>query len=206
MSLNQFETDDQRAEALIDWLKSNGVWIFLAVALSIGGIIGWDYYKDHKSNRLSSQAMNYYLFEQSLESGKLDEKAINAVMADAKSQGFKDLAMLQKAAFEANSNDLKGAIADLQAQIANIKDPVMKDLFRYRLAVALYESKDYTASMAELNQITTKSFTGLVKSLQGDVYVKEGRLDNAKTVYVEAFEILQSPVIQRKINQLSTDA
>ncbi|MGL4674218.1 MAG: YfgM family protein, partial [Wohlfahrtiimonas sp.] len=188
MSLNQFETDDQRAEALIDWLKSNGVWIFLAVALSIGGIIGWDYYKDHKSNRLSSQAMNYYLFEQSLESGKLDEKAINAVMTDDKSQGFKDLAMLQKAAFEVNSNDLKGAIADLQAQIANIKDPVMKDLFRYRLAVALYESKDYTASMAELNQITTKSFTGLVKSLQGDVYVKEGRLDNAKTVYVEAFE------------------
>ena len=47
---------------------------------------------------------------------------------------------------------------------------------------------------------------GLVKSLQGDVYVKEGRIDNAKTVYAEAFDILQSPMIQRKINQLSTGA
>ncbi len=206
MSLNQFETDDQRAEALVDWLKVNGAWIFFAIILIIGGIIGWDYYKSHKNDRLSTQATNYYVFEQALESGKLDDKAIAAVMNDVKSEGFKDLAMLQKAAFQANDNDLKGAITDLQAQLANTKDPVMKDLFRYRLAVALYESADYAASMSELNQITTKSFTGLVKSLQGDVYVKEGRMDNAKTVYVEAFEILQSPVIQRKINQLSTGA
>lgn len=206
MSLNQFETDDQRAEALVDWLKANGAWIFFAIIVVIGSIIGWDYYKSHKSDRLSAQATNYYVFEQALESGKLDDKAIAAVMNDAKAEGFKDLAMLQKAAFQANDNDLKGAIADLQSQLAATKDPVMKDLFRYRLAVALYENSDYTASMAELNQITTKSFTGLVKSLQGDVYVKEGRIDNAKTVYAEAFEILQSPVIQRKINQLSTGA
>lgn len=206
MSLNQFETDDQRAEALVDWLKANGAWIFFAIIVVIGSIIGWDYYKSHKSDRLSTQATNYYVFEQALESGKLDDKAIAAVMNDAKAEGFKDLAMLQKAAFQANDNDLKGAIADLQSQLAATKDPVMKDLFRYRLAVALYENSDYTASMAELNQITTKSFIGLVKSLQGDVYVKEGRIDNAKTVYAEAFDILQSPVIQRKINQLSTGA
>ena len=206
MSLNQFETDEQRAEALVDWLKANGAWIFFAIILVIGGIVGWDYYKSHKSDRLLTQSANYYVFEQALESGKLDDKAIAAVMNDAKAEGFKDLAMLQKAAFQANDNDLKGAIADLQSQLATTKDPVMKDLFRYRLAVALYDNNDYAASMAELNQITTKSFTGLVKSLQGDVYVKEGRIDNAKTVYAEAFEILQSPVIQRKINQLSTGA
>lgn len=206
MSLNQFETDEQRAEALVDWLKANGAWIFFAIIVVIGSIIGWDYYKSHNSGRLSEQSANYYAFEQALESGKLDDKAIAAVMNDSKAEGFKDLAMLQKAAFQANNNDLKGAIADLQSQLAVTKDPVMKDLFRYRLAVALYENNDYTASMAELNQITTKSFTGLVKSLQGDIYVKEGRIDNAKAVYVEAFEILQSPVIQRKINQLSTGA
>ncbi|GAA5095207.1 YfgM family protein [Wohlfahrtiimonas larvae] len=206
MSLNQFETDEQRAEALVDWLKANGVWIFLSIVIVIGGIIGWDYYKGHKSNRLSTQATNYYIFEQALESGKLDDKAIAAVMNDTKAEGFKDLAMLQKAAFQANDNDLKGAIADLQSQLSVTKDPVMKDLFRYRLAVVLYENKDYTASMTELNQIVTKSLTGLVKSLQGDIYVKEGRIDNAKAVYIEAFDILQSSVIQRKINQLSTGA
>lgn len=206
MSLNQFETDEQRAEALVDWLKANGAWIFFAIIVVIGGIIGWDYYKSHKSDRLSTQAANYYVFEQALESGKLDDKAVAAVMNDAKAEGFKDLTMLQKAAFQANENDLKGAIADLQSQLAVTKDPVMKDLFHYRLAVALYDSKDYTAAMMELNQIKTQSFIGLVKSLQGDIYVKEGRADNAKAVYIEALEILQSPLIQRKINQLSTDA
>lgn len=206
MSLNQFETDEQRADALVDWLKTNGVWIFFAIVVVIGSIIGWDYYKSHKTDRLSAQATNYYVFEQSLESGKLDDKIVAAVMDDTKAQGFKDLTMLQVAAFQANENDLKGAIADLQSQLANIKDPVMKDLFRYRLAVALYDNNDYAASMAELNQITTKSFTGLVRSLQGDIYVKEGRIDNAKIVYGEAFEILQSPMIQRKLNQLSTGA
>lgn len=206
MSLNQFETDEQRAEALVDWLKANGAWIFLAIVVVIGSIIGWDYYKSHKSNRLSAQATNYYLFEQSLESGKLDDKVVAAVMNDAKAQGFKDLAMLQKAALQANHDDLEGAITDLQSQVANTKDPVMKDLFRYRLAVILYDNKNYTEAMTELNQITTNSFLGLVKSLQGDVYVKEGRIDNAKAVYTEAFEILQSELIQRKINQLSTSA
>lgn len=155
---------------------------------------------------MSAQATNYYLFEQSLESGKLDDKVVAAVMNDAKAQGFKDLAMLQKAALQANHDDLEGAITDLQSQVANTKDPVMKDLFRYRLAVILYDNKNYTEAMTELNQITTNSFLGLVKSLQGDVYVKEGRIDNAKVVYTEAFEILQSELIQRKINQLSTSA
>ena len=48
MSLNQFETDEQRAEALVDWLKANGAFIVLAVVIVIGGIIGWDYYKGHR--------------------------------------------------------------------------------------------------------------------------------------------------------------
>lgn len=206
MSLNQFETDEQRAEALVDWLRSNVFFIILSVIIIIGGIIGWDYYKTHNKGQLSEQATNYFLFEQALESGKLDEKAISSVMKDAKAQGFKDLVVLQKAAFEASNNDLKATITDLETQIVNVNDAVMKDLFRYRLAVALYENKDYTTSLDSLNQITTKSFAGLVKTLQGDIYVKEGRFDNAKAVYLEAFEILQSPVIQRKINQLSTDA
>lgn len=206
MSLNQFETDEQRAEALVDWLKSNGVFLVLSFCLVVGGVIGWDYYKDHTQEKLSVQATNYYVFEQSLESGNLNEKAINAVMTDDKSVGFKDLVILQKAAFEASANNLQGAITDLRTQIEKVKDPVMKDLFRYRLAVVLYDTKDYKAALDELNLMTTKSYVGLVKALQGDIYVQEGRLDNAKTVYTEAFEILQSPIIQRKINQLSTDA
>lgn len=206
MSLNQFETDEQRAEALIDWLKINGVWIFLGLAIIIGGIIGWDYYKDHRTGRLSAQATNYYLFEQSLETGKLDNKAVLAVMNDSKAQGFKDLVMLQKATMEVDGNDLKVAISDLQTQLANVKDPVMKDLFQYRLAKVLYENKDYSAALDALNQVKTNSFKGLVKSLQGDIYVKEGRMDNAKAVYTEAFEILQSPILQRKMNQLSTNS
>lgn len=43
MSLNQFETDEQRAEALVDWLKANGAWIFwrlwLSLEASLVGII-----------------------------------------------------------------------------------------------------------------------------------------------------------------------
>lgn len=150
--------------------------------------------------------MNYYVFEQSLESGKLDEKAIEVLTNDGKAKGFAELAILQKAAFEAENDNLTTTISDLQNQINNISDAVMKDLYRYRLALALYENKNYSESLNVLNQITTKSFAGLVKTLQGDIYVKEGRIDNAKVVYTEAFEILQSPVIQRKINQLSTDA
>lgn len=206
MSLNQFETDEQRAEALIDWLRSNFFFIILAIVIIIGSIVGWDYYKKHSKTQLSTQAMNYYVFEQSLESGKLDEKAIEVLTNDGKAKGFAELAILQKAAFEAENDNLTTTISDLQNQINNISDAVMKDLYRYRLALALYENKNYSESLNVLNQITTKSFAGLVKTLQGDIYVKEGRIDNAKVVYTEAFEILQSPVIQRKINQLSTDA
>lgn len=202
MSLNQFETDEQRAEALVDWLKANGAFIVLAVVIVIGGIIGWDYYKSHKQAALATQAMNYYTFEQALENGQLDEAAAQAILSNSTSEGFKDLVMLQKAAFAANQNNLDAAIAELQSQLNHVKDVAMKDLFRYRLAVLLYEKKDYASAMVELNHIKTDSYKGLVKSLQGDIYVQEGRLDNAKTVYTEAFEILQSPVIQRKINQL----
>ncbi len=206
MSLNQFETDEQRAEALVDWLRSNFFFIILAIVIIIGGVIGWDYYKKHSKTQLTTQAMHYYVFEQALESGKLDEKAIEVLTSDSKAKGFTELAILQKASYSADNNDLNTTISSLQDQVNKVSDVVMKDLYRYRLALALYENKDYSESMNTLNQITTKSFAGLVKTLQGDIYVKEGRMDNAKTVYSEAFEILQSPIIQRKINQLSTEA
>lgn len=206
MSLNQFETDEQRAEALIDWLKSNGLFIVIVLVAIFGGIIGWDYYQKNQVKQLSVQATNYYQFEKVLAGGKVDDNAFNVVMKDSKSLGFKDLAVLHKAAFDANNGNITAAIADLQSQISNTVDPVMKDLFHYRLAKVFYEHKDYTAALDELSKLQTDSFKGLVKVLQGDIYAKEGRVDNAKVVYTEALEVLQTPIIQRKINQLAKES
>lgn len=206
MSLNQFETDEQRADALIDWLKENALFIIAVIVVTFGSIIGWDYYKSHKSNRLTTQASHYYQFEQSLDKGTINDAAYNAVMTDDNAEGFRDLATLQKAAFEAQNNDLNATIAELKSHVKHVKNPVMKDLYRYRLGKALYETVAYDEAMSELNQVQTESLKGLVKDLQGDVYVKQNRLDNAKVVYTEAFDLLQSPIIQGKINQLGKDS
>ncbi|ELV07894.1 tetratricopeptide repeat protein [Wohlfahrtiimonas chitiniclastica] len=201
MSLNQLETDEQRAEALVDWLKANGGLIFLAFVVVIGGIIGWDYYRDHQRQQLIKEAAYYYHFEQALSDGKINDNAFKALQQD-KATGFVELAVLQQAGLAASQDQLDQAIASLTAEIANIKEPVMKDLYRYRLAKALYAQGDYEKALNELSNIQTESYQGLVKALQGDVYVKEGRLDNARAVYQKAYELLQSPIIQRKINQL----
>ena len=62
MALNQYETDEQRAEVLIDWLKKNVGYLLLLVVIVVGSIIGVGYYKSSSDDKLTKTFDTYEAF------------------------------------------------------------------------------------------------------------------------------------------------
>lgn len=204
MALNQYETDEQRAEVLIDWLKRNVAYLILLVVIVIGSIAGVEYYKRSSVDTLSK---NFDTYESFLT--QLDSAAIDAAMGEKLIANNEDIyqvfsaMLLAKEAHDAGEYDnaanlLKGAIANADGEAG------LQALLHYRLAIVLFDQDNNEAALSSLKEIQVPEFLGLRKVLEGDIYQSMGRLDDAKISYEEALNSVVVPDnVQSKLNLLS---
>lgn len=204
MALNQYETDEQRAEVLIDWLKRNVAYLILLVVIVIGSIAGVEYYKRSSVDTLSKNFDTYESFLTQLDSAPIDAAMGEKLIANNEDiyQVFSAM-LLAKEAHDAGEYDnaanlLKGAIANADGEAG------LQALLHYRLAIVLFDQDNNEAALSSLKEIQAPEFLGLRKVLEGDIYQSMGRLDDAKISYEEALNSVVVPDnAQSKLNLLS---
>ena len=92
--------------------------------------------------------------------------------------------LLAKSNFKAN--DIKGAKDQLEWAIANAKESSVKAIASLQLATLLLNEKDYTGAQKVLSASIDQGYAGLKDSLQGDVYLAQGKTAEAKQAYQSA--------------------
>lgn len=204
MALNQYETDEQRAEVLIDWLKRNVGYLILLVVIVVGSIAGVEYYKRSSVDGLTERFDTYESFLKEYGNTPLDAATGEKLVAENEGVYRVFSAMLlAKEVHGAGDYDaaaalLKGAINDANGEAGLLA------LLQYRLAIVQFDQGKVEDALASLKEIQATEFSGLRKVLEGDIYQSMGRLDDAKISYEEA---LNSDVVpddaQNKLNLLS---
>ena len=100
---------------------------------------------------------------------------------------------------------MAGAKSQLEWLIQT-KNPALVPVARLRLAGLLFDQKDYDAALAQLND-APQAFAGLYEDRKGDILAAQGKVADARAVWIKAMDTLGAghplvPVIKLKLDAL----
>ena len=97
-----------------------------------------------------------------------------------------------KARHQTNNNDLDGAVATLsQATSINLDDDGLTAIAKIRHARAMLANGDTNGALSIANEAMPTAFEVSRQELLGDIYHAKNEIDNAKSAYTNAWEVLR---------------
>jgi predicted negative regulator of RcsB-dependent stress response len=200
--------EQEQVEALKGWWKDNANWILgvtLVTVMAIGGWRGWQYYQHKQAGEASTL---YSEFTRQLDSH--DAKRINdaaaAVMDKYASSAYAPRAALLAATVNEQGKDLARAKVQLQWVIDHSIESGLQDVARLRLASLLLDEKNYAAAGKLLDSKHPESFDALFADLKGDVLSAQGKNDEARTAYKQAYDKSEAKSSYHNLIEMKLDA
>ena len=209
--MEQFSTEEQQAEALRRWLKTNGPSILIGIGLGLGlmfAINRWQAWQLSSAEKASTQ---YASFQQALAQHDLAQvlaqsKRLRENDADSAYAVFAALNAAKQAlaATPANSD---AAELELRWVAEHAGVDGLQQIGRLRLTRVLLDKGDTTAAQAQLNRSQHDSaFTALQAEIEGDIAVANGELQRAREAYTLALAGQgNAPMLRIKLENLGVN-
>ncbi len=181
------------------WWKKNGKIVTNLVLAALVAYAAWQAY-GYFQNKKAVEGSELYQALLVTDLNKTAEiKAQSAKLMDSFSgTPYAGRAAMFAAKANFAANDDKSAKSQLEWAIKNAKEGAIKAMAGLQLASVLFEQKDYDGAQKVLTAINDKGYEGLKASLQGDVYLAQGKTAEAKI----AFEIaLNNLDVQGRLHQ-----
>lgn len=205
-------------------LKMHGEKIVYAVLLVLVVFFGWQYYQNHyakidtvAADAYTSIAMRDEQILQTLQNtqaaDEVKEKLANEqktlladidhLVAEHGDTIYAWQALMIKARYQTQNNDLQGAVATLDQAAAMTKlDDGLASIAKIRHAHALLANSNPEAALVIANQAMPEAFEASRQELLGDIYTATNKLDDAKAAYTKAWQVLNDRQENRSILSL----
>lgn len=181
------------------WWNKNGKMAINLVLAALIAYAAWQAY-GYFQNKKAVEASELYQALVVTDISKTAEiKAQSAKLMDSYSgtpYAGRAAVFAAKANFAAN--DDKSAKSQLEWAIKNAKEGAVKAIAGLHLASVLFDEKDYDGALKVLAAINDKGYEGLKASLQGDVYLAQGKQSEAKKAFEAALNNLD---VQGRLHQ-----
>ncbi|UST53573.1 tetratricopeptide repeat protein [Comamonadaceae bacterium OTU4NAUVB1] len=180
-------------------------WIVLLAAGAFMAWNGWQYYQRSKAAQASAL---YDEVERSTQAG--DAERVERVLGDMKER-FARTSYAQQAGLLAaktlrEKNKPEASRAALEWVAQNAIDPGYQAIARLRLAAELLDAKSYDDALKQLAMPVPKEFEALVADRKGDIYMAQGKRDEARTQYQNAWSGFDRRVEYRRLVEIKLNA
>ncbi|MBX7229784.1 MAG: tetratricopeptide repeat protein [Burkholderiaceae bacterium] len=197
-----YDLDEQEkiAELKAFWGKfGNSItWLLTLIFAALAAWYGWQWYE-------RSQALQAGVIYEQLEQA-IKEKNLSAIKDSAGkllesygSTAYGQMAGLQAAKSLLEGNDAKSAKAQLQWVAAHAKDESYRIIARVRLAGILLDEGALEEALKLLNPSPLPVLEPLVLDRKADVLVAQNKLEEAKSVYLQAYNKLNERDAMRNL-------
>jgi len=186
--MNDFVTDDEQVERIKKWWSDNGSSVIAGLVIGIGGLYGWRYWVDYKTNIAAEASAHFATMVSSIENNQNDEAIDEAfkILDNYSSTAYADLARLSLAKVYVETSDFDKASQQLQALVDSKPDKALEMLARKRLSAVLMQLGKLDQSLTVLDVDFPKQFAAAFEELKGDILAAQGKDSNAREAYQRA--------------------
>ncbi len=176
------KSDEEKAEELKAWWRSNGTSVIAGVALTIGGMLGWNQWKEYKINQSEGASKLYAQLDQE----GTDPAAILKELKDKYSgTSYTYLAALTAAKTSCEAGKVDECITQLKIA-TDSPQKSLATLAKLRLARTLISSGKLDEAQSILAENMPASYQSLISELNGDIYFAKKEFKKAYEAYDKA--------------------
>ncbi len=199
--MDVYTTEEQQVEAIKKWWRDNGKAVVLGALIGLSALYGWRYFQAEQDLKMERTSDAYI---QVIDAMKNESEA-NPTTAESFLQQYEgpytSLIELQLAKASVEKGNLAEAAKHLRAVQAS-EDEILSALATFRLARIEIELGNFDIASDELNQISTPSWKAQVEALKGDIALKQGKIQDARSAFTASIELAANPVVQMKLDNL----
>jgi predicted negative regulator of RcsB-dependent stress response len=185
----EFETEEQQIEALKKWWKENATMVIVGVALAMAAVAGFRFYTDYQQKHAEDASLIYETVVTLVATNqKTDEPQtrVNDLMAEYADTPYASLAALALAKQQVNNGELEKARQQLEWVIKESPQVELQNIARLRLIRVLYATAHFDQALTLANTSYPESFAAIYEELKGDLYIAQGKPDQARAAYDKA--------------------
>jgi predicted negative regulator of RcsB-dependent stress response len=181
-------TEEQQVEALKKWWKENGLYLLAGVVIGLGGLFGWNYWKDYQQQRAMEASATFFQLQKTITAG--DQNSVEEKFAQLQNRydktPYAEMAYLAMAAFNSAQNRPAEAEQQLSWVKSNARVNEYREIATLRLAEALNAQQKYQQALDLLNEALPAAYTSLVEEYRGDALRGLGKIKEAREAYDRA--------------------
>lgn len=205
--MDDFLTDQQRAEQIRLWLRHNGWYLLAGLVLGLGGLFGWRQWQSYQGTQAEAASAVY---QELLGAIRVDRTAraeeLAAQMAkEHAGTPYLDQALLAMARMKMERSQPDEALAYLRRVADGSGSEEIRHIARLRAGRVLAEQQKYDDAIAELKVPADSAFAARYHEVRGDVYQAMGKFGESRDEYQKALENGEPGVIDQALVQAKLD-
>jgi len=193
--------DQEQLDQLKSFWKRYGNLLTWAVIAVLGGFAAWNGWNWWQRDQAVKAGAMYDELDRAAQAGDADKAG--RVFADMKERFPRTAFTAQGALLAARTQFDKGQFDNARATLAwvaeNAAETEVQTIARLRLAGVLLDEKKYDEALKQLDAATAKEFEALVADRRGDVLLAQGKKDEAKAAYAQAWKTMDARVEYRRL-------
>lgn len=203
-----YETEEQQVDAIKKWWSENGTMLIVAVVIGLSGLWGWRYYNDSvlATQEKASNEFSNTLVKFELDSSEEGAKEMQTFIDNNKGNNYATLAALLLAKESVASKNFEVAKTQLSALLKENSYEPLTPLIKLRLARVQGELGEFHEAIALLDKVTEEGFVAKALQAKGNVYLKSGDVDAARTAFqaaIDASEGRPDSLLQIQLDDLA---
>lgn len=189
--MDVYATDEEKVEQLKKWWRENGRSLVIGLAIGLAVVFGWRYWSHYRVAEAEGASNAFAQLMGALAQNK------NAVVVDEgqqiinhfSSSPYAVLSALALARVRVEQGELTAARTELQWAVDHANMPELRHIARLRLGRVMLAQNKPDAALALVDGVKNEgAFASRYQELLGDIYVRQGKLAQARAAYQKAVD------------------
>lgn len=193
--------EQEQLDQLKQFWKEYGNLITWVLIVALGAFAAWNGWNMWQRDQAIKAGAMYDEIDKAAQAGDADRAA--ALLANLKDRyaatTFAEQAALLVAKVQYDKGQLDNARATLSWAAEHAAQAEYQSIARLRLAGVLMDQKKYDEALKQLDAAHAKSFEALVADRRGDIFLAQGKKEEAKVAYQKAWTGMDSKIEYRRL-------